>query len=113
MEQRYAIWTIVRIIHAMVQRNRYTEVVTESLPDIYHPSGAGTEVGKDDLSFGSIDLYGTPFSMSDALMASIIAIVKLFETLPHKGARVQAFVGRWRNSPYRLVAAWWTKDDPS
>lgn len=143
MMQRYAVWTIVRMIDTLVRWNSYAETAAEmklggdligiiwleairpptitsgqndsmiSSPDTDHPSGTGTEVAADDLAFRSVQFYGAPNSMSDVYMAAIIAVVRVFEKFPRGSATVRTFVARWRDSPYRLNVAWWSKDNPS
>ena len=134
MEQRFAVWAIIRIMDQMVRINRYVEMNAAlswrgegigRLAFVRYPATGGhdilrtpnstisrtmTELGGEGLTFELVRFFGPPNSMAEVFMGSIASIVRAGER--HNG-NVLSFTGLWTGSSYTIFQTWWTKDRPS
>ena len=132
MEQRFALWAIVRIMDQMVRGNHYVASeadlrwrgsrigvvsiiptpLTENHKVIRLPvlEDAATRLGSHGLSWEEIEYFGAKNSISDVFMGTLSSMVRAAE---RPNGNVDSFVGEWTDSPYSVFQVWWTTERPS
>ena len=132
MEQRFALWAIVRIMDQMVRRNHYVSsradltwrgsrigvlsIVpnpsTENYKVIRLPilANAATRLGSHGLSWEDIEYFGAKNSVSEVFMGTLSSVIKAAE---RPNGNVISFTGQWTESPYSIFQIWWTTERPS
>lgn len=140
MEQRFAVWAILRIVHNMVRTRRYVATSaelwwqglmigrvfieragdgdrsTKKRATIKPPTSlqqtAGAEVGAGRLKFEPARIWGNPIPMEEVFIAGMVAMNNAAQRFS-ADEMVQAFTGKWPGSPYATEHFWWSKDIPS
>ena len=132
MEQRFALWAIVRIMDQMVRRNQYiasradlswrgsrigvVSIVpnpsTENHKVIRLPvlENAAARLESHGLSWEEIEYFGATKSASEVFMGALSSVIKAAE---RPNGNVLSFVGEWTESPYSIFQIWWTTGRPS
>ena len=132
MEQRFALWAIVRIMDRMVQENHYIASRADLswrgsrigvLSIVPKPSmgnhkaihlpvleNAATRLGSHGLSWEDIEYFGAKNSISEVFMGTLSSVIKAAE---RPDGNINSFVGEWRESPYSIFQIWWTTKRPT
>ena len=138
MERRFVLWSLLQIVDAMAQTNRYVATVAEVY---WHGSMVGTvyiqtiqgisdvdgsraqksdtlmdlaekNLGRDTVRFESVAHFGPPNPMEDVFIGAIVALINAAERFS-PNTNIGAFVGSWPGSRYSIKQIWWTTDRPS
>lgn len=138
MERRFVFWSLLQIVDAMAQTNRYVATVAEvywqgtmvgtiwiqtiqSLPNVdgSHIQKSNTimdlaakNLGRDTVRFESVEHLGPPNPMEDVFIGAIVALINAAERF-NPSTNIVAFIGSWPGSPYSIKQIWWTTDRPS
>ena len=130
MEQRFAIWALVRLMDEMVRNDRFfaTQAVmhwrgnsigsvsigrdrfgdmgsNSFLPGIELKTlNTSSNVGANRVSFEDVEFLGTPNPMPHVFIGSIVSLVQAYER-PHSSS---VFNGNWPDAPYSIFQAWWS-----
>ena len=138
MERRFVLWSLLHIVDAMAQTNRYVATVAEvywhgtmvgtvwiqtvqSIPDVdgSHIQKFNTirelaakKFGRDNIRFESVEHFGPPNPMEDVFIGAIVALINAAERF-NPSTNIASFIGSWPGSRYSIKQIWWTTDRPS
>ena len=132
MEQRFALWAIVRILDQMVRRNHYVASKADLIwrgsrigvvSIVPHPpmekdkvirlpvlEDSETRLGNHGLSWEDFEHFGAKNSVSEVFMGTLASVIRAAE---RSDGMVNSFIGEWDGSPYSVFQMWWTNKRPS